>query len=432
VSDVLAAAPVKAPPVVADEGLDAWRSNPSMRVLEVTESFATGTMEVVRLVAEGAACEGHRVAIAYGERPETPVDLRKEVADHVELVALPWTGRTARTQVHAAHALRRLCRAWKPDVIHLHSAFAGFVGATAVTSFAPTVYTPHGYSFLGAKSPLRRAAYRFAEGVIARRVQMIGAVSEHEARLARSLGARVVEVVPNGIPELDRAREPSGSATTTPGRPTVVTAGRIVSARRPLATARILHSLADVAEVCWIGGPGPDPLLEERVRELGVPVTGWLDREEAVRRLSEATVLLHWSEWDSHPLSVLEAMAFDVPVVGSDIEANRELLGDEQVRATEEDAMQLVRALVSDNGNGCRRAMLDRQRRRRGRFAATRMVHDWLRIYAALADRNGAGVAAGDRRERNGAGTAAGDRRDRNGAGAAAGDRRDLVRGLRA
>jgi glycosyltransferase involved in cell wall biosynthesis len=368
-----------------------------MRILQVTESFATGTMEVVRLVSEGAARQGHRVAIAYGERPETPEDLRNTVADSVELMALPWNGRTVGAQARAARELRRLCRAWEPDVIHLHSSFAGFIGATSIASFAPTVYTPHSYSFLGAQSPLRRTAYRFAEGVIARRVQMIGAVSEHEAGLARSLGARAVEVVPNGIPELDQALEPSRSASTAPSQPSVVTAGRIVPQRRPLATARILHGLADVAEVCWIGGPGPDPRLEQGVRKLGVPVTGWLDREEAVRRLSEATVLLNWSEWDSHPLSVLEAMAFDVPVIGSDIEANRELLGDAQVAATEEDAKRLVRAAIVDEG--CRRAILDRQRRRRERFAATRMVDDWMRIYGALAEPIGTFVAAGEGRD---------------------------------
>jgi hypothetical protein len=59
--------------------------------------------------------------------------------------------------------------------------------------------------------------------------------------------------------------------------------------------------------------------------------------------------------------------------------------------------MRLVRAAIVDEG--CRRAMLDRQRRRRDRFAATRMVHDWLGIYAALTEPIGTAVAAGDRRD---------------------------------
>ena len=107
-----------------------------MRILEVTESFATGTMEVVRLVSEGMARAGHRVAIAYGERPETPLDLRATVDDEVELIPLPWTDRSVGAQVSSVRALRSLCRQWQPDVIHLHSSFAGFVGAISVTSCA--------------------------------------------------------------------------------------------------------------------------------------------------------------------------------------------------------------------------------------------------------------------------------------------------------
>lgn len=355
-----------------------------MRILEVTESFATGTMEVVRLVSEGAALAGHQVAIAYGERPETPPELRGMVAEDVELIPLPWTGRTAGAQIRTVRALRDLCRRWDPDVIHLHSSFAGFIGALTVRSFAPTVYTPHGYSFLSAESTTRRTAYRLMEGLIARRVTMVGAVSNHEAELARGVGAHAVEVVPNGVPELDRPKD-ADSRHERREPPMVVALGRIVPARRPAGTAEILEGLSDVADVCWIGGPGADHGLEDLVRSRGIPVTGWLDRDEAIGRLSEATVLLHWSAWDSHPLSVLEAMAFDVVVVGSDVEANLELLGPDQVRATEHDAGQLVRALLDDPE--LRAATLDRQRQRRARFAATRMVDDWLRVYAAIADR---------------------------------------------
>src|SRR5688572_1796556 len=123
-----------------------------MRVLEVTESFATGTMEVVRLISEHAAREGHDVTIAYGVRPETPDELRERIDPAVDVVELPWEGRTLSAQVRAVRALRRLCRERSPDVIHLHSSFAGLVGALAVAHMAPTVYTPHGYAFMGMRS----------------------------------------------------------------------------------------------------------------------------------------------------------------------------------------------------------------------------------------------------------------------------------------
>jgi len=202
-------------------------------------------------------------------------------------------------------------------------------------------------------------------------------------------------VIPNGIPEIDRP-----GSSTRPWRaaspPKVVAAGRIVPQRRPLSTARILRSVSPLADVCWIGGPGPDPRLAQAVQDLGITVTGWVSREEAIRQLSEATVFLNWSAWDSHPLSVLEAMASDVLVVGSDIEAHRELLGTNQLAATEEEAVNRVCAILADHGE--RRMMLEDQRRRTADFGATRMVRDWLHLYEALSEQavfNSAGHQAG-------------------------------------
>jgi glycosyltransferase involved in cell wall biosynthesis len=78
-------------------------------------------------------------------------------------------------------------------------------------------------------------------------------------------------------------------------------------------------------------------------------------------------------------------MALDVLVVGSDIEANRNLVGADQVRGADGEAVELLRDVLSDEGR--RDAMLERQRERRGYFASSRMVRDWLSIYHSLACR---------------------------------------------
>ena len=361
-----------------------------MRILEVSESFASGTMEIICEIAAGASARGHRVAIACGKRPETPTDLHGHLPDDVELIELPWKDRTLRAQLEAVPALRSLARSWRPDVIHLHSSFAGFVGALTVAKLAPSVYTPHGYSFLAARSFPSRGLYRAAERFVARRVTVIGAVSESEARQARGVGARSVVMVPNGIPELDPGRLALRGEKPPRAMPLVVSMGRIASQRQPLATARILQAVSDLAETLWIGGPGEDPALAEQVQSRGIEVTGWLDRERAVELLAEAAVLVNWSAWDSHPLAVLEAMASDVVVVASDIEANRDLVGPGQVRATEDQGIALLREVLTDPER--RDEMLAAQRRRRKRFGRERMVDEWIRLYAELA----AGIRIGD------------------------------------
>ena len=105
-------------------------------------------------------------------------------------------------------------------------------------------------------------------------------------------------------------------------------------------------------------------------------------------------MLLQWSEWDSHPLTVLEAFAADVLVVGSDIESNRDLLGEAQVCATEGEAVGLIRRVIEDPERS--RALLAEQRRRRDRFSAGRMVADWLHIYSGLTSESAATPSPGD------------------------------------
>jgi glycosyltransferase involved in cell wall biosynthesis len=318
------------------------------------------------------------VTLVAGRRPETPGDLADLLPAGVELVTLPWTRRRPREQVAAARALRRLVRQRRPDVVHLHSSFAGAVGAFALRGRAPLVYTPHAYSFARTDGPGRRAAYRGVEWTVARRCDIVAAVSEDEARLARTvLRAPRVTVVTNGIRDLDPGALPGVPARAAP---VVVAAGRIGAQRRPTSTARVLSAVAATgARVAWIGGApaGEDAPL----RAAGIPVTGWLPRPEALDRLAGATVYLHWSAWDGQSLTMLEALARDVVVVASDIPANREVVGNRQVFKDEAGAVDLIVTVLRDPS--VREALLAEQRARRGRFSARRMVEEWIDLYDA-------------------------------------------------
>lgn len=352
-----------------------------MRILEVTEASGSGTWEVVRTLAHGLDRRGHDVAVAWGTRPETPADLALQLSADVEQIPLPWERRTAAAQVRAGAALRRLVKHWSPDVIHLHSSFAGAVGAFALGRKCPTIYTPHAYAFTRTgDGRARRTAYRAIEAAVVRRCDLLGAVSDAEAELGRRwLAATRVAVVPNGIRELDPdapavARGREGAA------PLVASLGRVGAQRVPLESATILGALKRDAEVRWIGGaPGAE---DAPLRAADIPVTGWLTRETALEQLAEATICLHWSAWDGQALAILEALARDVVVVASDIPANREIVGASQVCSTTGEAIALIRRLLEEPDllDGC----LQAQRSRRHRWSADRMVTDWIGVYEQL------------------------------------------------
>ncbi|MEA2304761.1 MAG: hypothetical protein QOH43_2041 [Solirubrobacteraceae bacterium] len=352
-----------------------------LRVLHVVEAFGGGVYEVVRVLCERLVEREQVVAIAYGVRPETPTDVEATLDPRIEAFATPWTERTPLAQLGTYRALGRLERSWQPDVVHLHSSFAGAVGSVAVGSRRPTVYSPHGYSFTMAGSGARKRAFRAVERGIARRVTTVGAVSPSEASLAAQLGtAREIVTVPNGIPELDAPSE----RPADPTRPLLAVAmGRIMAQRRPDQVAHILSAAQGLAAVRWIGGGRADQSDAVELQAAGIPVTGWCGRDEALGHLAQATVYVHWTAWDGQPLSVLEAMARDVIVIASDIPANRDIVGPEQVFGTVEDAQAFLRRVLSDPG--LRADLLAGQRARRRTFGADAMADGWLAVYRDLA-----------------------------------------------
>jgi glycosyltransferase involved in cell wall biosynthesis len=356
------------------------------RVLHVSEAFGGGVQEMVTTLSERLASAGYPVAIAYGRRPETSVDVRQRVAAEIDLFSLGWERRTLPEQVRACRRLRRVVRAWRPDVVHLHSSFAGLIGSVALAGLGvPAVYTPHGYSFtMGHQSSVRRLAFRLAERLTARRATVVVTVSEAEADAARTVAPpNKVKVVRNGIPELDDVcvDEPLPRRADPPR---VIAMGRVVPQHLPLESARLLASVADRAAVEWIGGGGSGEIPVSVVTDEGVPISGWVDRATALSKLAEATVLLHWTGWDGLPLSVLEALADDVIVIGHDIAAVREIVGPDQVRATEAEGRELLRRVVESPS--LREAMLREQRRRRPAYGASKMTEGWKELYASLSE----------------------------------------------
>jgi len=354
-----------------------------MSVLYVAEAFGGGLYEITRKKAEGLAARGHRVAIAYGIRPETPADPRAAIHLDVELIPMPWTDRSLRAQARALRVLGQVVDDFDPDVVHLMSSFAGLHGAVALgRKGVPTIYTPQGYAFTMSSEPLpKRVAYRALEAYVARRVSVVGACSQTEGEQARrGLRAPRVAVVENGITELD-GLSADGPTRLAEAPQRAIALGRPSPQRRPAACARILSRVADLAEVEWVGG-GPESDGIRALESAGIPVTGWLPRAEGLEKLARARVYLHWTAWDGLPLSILEALARDVVVVASDIGPNREVLGPSQVCSSEQEAIDLMRAILSDPALHDR--LLGEQRARRSRYSAQNMVDRWIELYRSL------------------------------------------------
>jgi glycosyltransferase involved in cell wall biosynthesis len=363
-----------------------------LRVLHVAECFGGGVLRMINLVTTNVARAGAAQAIAYGRRPETPADPRQDFEQEVKLIALDWRRRSVRSQLDVARRLRRLCDDLQPHVIHLHSSFAGAIGCLVLGGRAPVIYTPHAFaSTIDATPRWRRTLFRAIERFIVRRADIVGAVSESEAAIARALGARQTICIPNGIRELDPEQLALAAPDwSRPARPRVIAIGRLTPQRRPQACARILAGVADVAEIAWVGGGGEAGRRRRAacraLAAAGATPTGWRDREAVLDELRGATVYLHWTAGDGQALSLLEAMACDAVIVASDIPPNREILDAGQLCPGEREAIALIRRIIAEPAFAAE--LLRLQRERGAKHSASAMGKAWVELYAQLAPRS--------------------------------------------
>ena len=216
----------------------------------------------------------------------------------------------------------------QPDIVHLHSSKAGVIGKFAVyfSKTKPlTYYTPHGYSFLRKDiSPSKRQLYKTIERIMSSVFQGgTIACGDTEYSYAQELGDAYL--VRNGI-NLEDIRKHRSQFSNS--RLKIGILGRITFARNPPLFNRLAHHFSDL-DFVWIG----DGDLRDQLTAPNIQITGWFtDREEGLKYLNGLDVYIQPSLWEGLPISIIEAMALEKPVVASNIVGNKDLVENNQDR----------------------------------------------------------------------------------------------------
>ena len=265
--------------------------------------------------------------------------------------------------------LMRLLRRERPDVLHASSSKAGVLGRLAafLVGVPIRIFTVHGWAF-GATSGRASSLYRWADRLMRPLTTATICVSENE--LAAGIAAHTCD--PERTVVIHNAVDVAGAprARHQPGRPTLISVGRL---KAPKDTATLLRALAMLRAdgfQALIVGDGPDrPALEELVRQLGLDGRVRLEgeRHDVAELLAAADVFVLSSRSEGLPVSVLEAMAACLPVVASDVGGVSELVvdGETGVLVRPGDADELAGALDGLIGDADRRRLLGHSGRER-------------------------------------------------------------------
>jgi glycosyltransferase involved in cell wall biosynthesis len=364
-----------------------------VRVVVFVNELVSTSIPVEIAARTHAATDAEILLVSHYDGPGDDIDPDVATLD-VPTVRLDGSRRLDGT---AHRQLRALCAQSEVDVLHTHHNAVGSLGrlASAGTGVA-VVNTEHtDHRTLSRVQRLANAvSLPLVDVLVSNSESTRASLSWYEHRLAA--GAEH-EGVYNGV-DSDRIDAAGTPETALPDGPLVVTVGRLIDVKNH---ATLLDSFRTVLErhpeaQLIVVGDGPlSERLQSHAADLGVrdsvTFTGHVSRTDVYGVLKQATVAAFPSLYEGFCVAAVEAMAAGLPVVASDIEVLREVVGDPGVFVDPEDAGALAAALVDLLERPERRERLAAEARQRARttFSLDRTAREYCNIYTQVAENSG-------------------------------------------
>jgi glycosyltransferase involved in cell wall biosynthesis len=268
------------------------------------------------------------VLAAHGEGP-----LREAAAEagvrflplrHVRRPVRPWRDLAGLIE------LARILRRERPQILHASSSKAGVLGrlAAAATRVPVRFFTVHGWAF-SAYSGVPSLLYRVADRLMEPLTTVTICVSDNELAAGLEAGTCSAErtvVIRNAVDVSAAARSRHDRAT-----PRLIAVGRLKAPKDFLTLIRAFAALPEESFEALIVGDGPDrAVLGAEIRSLGLDGRVWLEgeRSDVPTLLADSDLFVLSSRSEGLPVSVLEAMAAELPVVATDVGGLAELVVD--------------------------------------------------------------------------------------------------------
>ena len=272
----------------------------------------------------------HRLYTGFCAADEA--DYLETVATDVKAVRIVGFGRRVSLggDIRAFVSLVKEIRSFKPQVIHTHTAKAGFLGRIAsIVSLQPSirVHTFHGHLLNGYFGRFKRSLVVIAEKSLAIFTQQLLAVGDkvRQDLLQAGIGRREkFGLMPPGlsIGTLPAKSESRDSFGLLAGRLQCAFIGRVTQIKRPDRFLDVVSEIKRRGVDLDFFMAGDGELLEtcrERITDEELPVTvlGWQSDIEKV--LSAADIVVLTSDNEGTPLSLIQAGMAGLPVVTTNV-----------------------------------------------------------------------------------------------------------------
>ncbi len=277
------------------------------KILMVCEAFGGGVFTYVRQLCNDM-CEYFDIYLAYSLRPQTPKNYKEQLDSRVKLIEVKsWSGQSVlniSNDKKVIKELQSIANQVQPDIIHLHSSIAGGIGRLAFKDNSYSlIYTPHGYAHILMGPGIKSLIYKKAEQYLGKHSNAITLTcTESEDQIAKTLSKRTA-YIETGIDVDEMANTLNNVEHKRNKKLRVYTVGRIAKQKRPDLFNKIAKLVPNV-EFLWIG----DGELRKELTSPNITVTGWKNRDEALRLADTADVFILCSYGEAIAMSLIENM----------------------------------------------------------------------------------------------------------------------------
>ena len=268
---------------------------------------------------------------------------REEMVENMRVIRVPAWPPTR--DYYIAPEIYSIVKNGEWDLIHCqgcHTFVPLFAMQAAKEAKIPYVVTFHtgGHSSRFRKN-IRTIQWRLLRPYLAHAAQLIG-VSHFEADYFRDLlhlPEKLFSVIPNGaaLPAL-----PPSMMTTKQNRTVIASVGRLEQYKghhRLIKALPHIRKLYPDAQLLILGSGPYEPALHALAKEVGVTEHVEIrsvkvsDRQAMAETLAQVTLVALLSEYEAHPIAVMEALALKRPVLVSNTSGLKELANQGFARA---------------------------------------------------------------------------------------------------
>lgn len=252
----------------------------------------------------------------------------------------------SKTNIKAYKQLKKLIQENNYDIIHCHTPVAGVLTRLAARRNKNTtvIYTAHGFHFLKGAPLLNWLIYYPVERFCARYTDKLITINKEDYERAKRFKLRKngkVYYVPGVGINLEKiqnlkvnVKQKKKELGISKNIPILLSVGELNKNKNHETVLQALSKLKDQNFIYLICGRGVlKEYLERKIQELHLENKAKLlgYRSDVIKILKTADLFIFPSKREGLPVSVIEAMAAELPVIASNVRGNRDLIAKENL-----------------------------------------------------------------------------------------------------